>query len=109
MSFSQKIIHNTFYNALGRMWTMLAAVALTPYIMHHIGVERFGIWAVVGVITGYFGLFDLGVGTSFIKYIAQYHASGDEESISRVVTAGCLFYFLFALLLIVASFFLVEP
>lgn len=108
-SFSRKIIRNTAYNACGRLWVGLVSVALTPYIVHHIGIERFGLWAIVGVITGYFGLLDLGVGTSFVKYIAQYSAAGDDDSLSRVLSTGTVFYLAFAVGLIVLAYFVVIP
>jgi len=103
---SDKIISNTIYNSIGRFWAILAAFFLTPYIIHRIGVERFGIWAIAGVVTGYFGLFDFGVGMSFVKYIAEFYAKKDYEKINRVVNSSLIFYFLFALVLIIAAFLL---
>ena len=67
---SQKIIRNTIFNIIGRGWGILIALFLTPYIISHIGVERYGMWAIIGAVTGYFGLFDFGIGTSFVKYIS---------------------------------------
>ena len=62
---SQKVIRNTIFNTIGRFWQILIGLVLIPYIVSHIGVERYGIWAIVGVLTGYFGLLDLGAKDSF--------------------------------------------
>ncbi|MGC8867466.1 MAG: oligosaccharide flippase family protein [Elusimicrobiales bacterium] len=108
-SLSQKICRNTFFNAIGRLWGILVALVLTPYIIRHIGVERYGIWALVGVITGYFGLLDFGVGTSFVKYIAEFYAKRDYEKINQVVNTGFVFYTVFAILIIVLGFLFINP
>ncbi|MDP3786627.1 MAG: MATE family efflux transporter, partial [Candidatus Omnitrophota bacterium] len=108
-SLSQKIVRNTIFNAVGRFWGILVALFLTPYIIHHIGIERFGILAIVGAITGYFGLFDFGIGTSFVKYIAEFYAKKEYKKINQVVNTGFIFYSVFAILIIILAFFIINP
>lgn len=108
-SLSRVIIRNTAFNAAGRFWALLTAVLLTPYIIGRIGVEGYGIWAIVGVLTGYFGLLDLGVKTSFVKYIAEFHAKGLQGKIAELVNTGFVFYAAFALITVVPAYFLADP
>ncbi|MCL0097493.1 oligosaccharide flippase family protein [Dehalococcoidia bacterium] len=108
-SVSQKIVRNTKFNVLGTFWGILVALFLTPYIIGHIGVERFGIWAIVAVLTGYFGLLDFGIGTSFIKYISEFYAKKDYEKVNQVVNTGVIFYSIFAALIIALAFFIINP
>jgi len=106
---SEKIIKNTKFNTLGSFWTILVALFLTPYIINRIGIERYGIWAIVGAITGYFGLLDLGIGTSFVKYIAEFYTKKDYEKINQVVNTGFIFYLVFAILIIPLGFLTINP
>ena len=108
-SLSQKIVKNTIYNIVGRFWGILVVLVLTPYIIRHIGVERYGVWAIVGVLTGYFGLLDFGIGTSFVKYIAEYYAKKDYDKINQVINTGFLFYTIFAFLIIGLGFIFINP
>lgn len=108
-SISKKIIRNTVFNAIGRFWGIAVALFLTPYIIHHIGVERYGIWALIGVLTGYFGLLDFGIGTSFVKYIAEFYAKKDFAKINQVVNTGLVFYSVFAVFIVSLAFFLINP
>ncbi len=108
-SLSQKIIRNTIYNIIGRTWGILVTLFLTPYIIRHIGIERFGIWAIIGVITGYFGLLDFGIGTSFVKYIAEFYSKREYGKINQVVNTGFIFYSIFAIFLIIIGFAIVGP
>jgi len=105
----QKIIRNTIFNIIGRLWAILVVLFLTPYIIGHIGIERYGIWAVVGIVTGYFGLLDFGIGTSFIKYISEFYTRRDYEKINQVINTGFAFYSMFALFFIALAFFIINP
>ena len=106
---SQKIIKNTIFNIIGRFLGVLVVLFLTPYIIRHIGIERFGIWAIIGVITGYFGLLDFGIGASFVKYISEFYTKKDYEKINQVVNTGFVFYSIFAILIITLAFFIINP
>ncbi len=85
---SRKIGRNTAFNILGGALRTVAIIILTPYIIKHIGVERYGIWAIASVLTGCLGLFDFGIGTSFVKYIAEFYYKKDFASIDHVVNTG---------------------
>lgn len=107
-SISQKIIRNTIFNAIGRFWGILVALVLTPYIIGHIGIKMFGIWAIVGVLTGYFGLLDFGIETSFVKYISEFYTKRDYKKINQVVNTGFIFYSIFAMVIIISGFFVIS-
>jgi O-antigen/teichoic acid export membrane protein len=106
---THKIFKNTAYNIVGRFWGAVVALFLTPFIIRHIGVERFGVWAVVGVVTGYFGLLDFGVGASFVKYIAEFYTKKDYEKISQIVNTGFFVYLVFAVLSAAAVMVMIKP
>lgn len=108
-SISEKIIKNTVFNAAGRFWGVLVGILLTPYIIGHIGLERYGILTLVGAATGYFGLLDFGIGGSLVKYIAEFYATRDFKRINQVIMTGFLFYSALAAFLTLLSFFAARP
>jgi len=108
-SIGRKIVRNTTYNAIGRIWLMLVTLLLTPYILHKLGTQVFGVWSLVFVVANYLLLLDFGIGTSFAKYIAEYHAKGDQASINSVVSCGLLFYLGFSILIVILGFILRNP
>ena len=108
-SLSDKIIRNTVFNILGKSWGTLVSLALTPYIIHRIGLERFGIWAIAGMISGYFGLMDFSFGASFVKYISEHYAKKEFVKISEVVNTGTIFYFLLCAGTVGIFFLIIMP
>jgi O-antigen/teichoic acid export membrane protein/glycosyltransferase involved in cell wall biosynthesis len=61
----------------------------TPYVVSHLGLRDFGVWAMTGAIAQYAGLFDLGVSRAANRYVALFHARGDAER-ERSVVGICL-------------------
>ncbi len=107
--FANRLIRNTLFNIGGQFWAILIAFFLTPYIIRQIGIARYGIWAMISVLTGYFGLFDLGLGQSFEKFVAEYHTTGEETKLNQVVNSGLVFYGLLGLLMVTVAGLTTEP
>ena len=89
---SSRIMRNTAFNAVGRVWLIGFNLLLTPLILSYLGQEHFAIWALFWSLTQYFLLLDMGVGTSLVKYFSEYKSKGDVESINRVFVSAFLFY-----------------
>jgi O-antigen/teichoic acid export membrane protein len=106
---SSKVIRNTMYNAVSRVCSVIVGLFLTPYVVHHLGLEQFGVWAIIGVVTGYFGLLDLGIGASFVKYISEFYARKDFEEINQVINAGFIFYAALAVVIVLLAVVFVDP
>ncbi len=103
---SKKIIKNTIFTSVGRFWGYALSFIITPYIVHKIGIERFGIWAIANTAIHFFLFLDLGIGSSFVKYIAEYNTKKNYKMINEVINTGlifslffCLCVFLFSMLL----------
>jgi hypothetical protein len=39
-------------------------------------------------VTGYYGLFDLGIRSSIIRYVSKYTATGDREKLTQFVNTA---------------------
>ena len=99
---SKKLIKNTIFTSLGSFWGYALSFVLTPYIVHKIGIERFGIWAIANTAIHFFLFLDLGIGSSFVKYIAEYNTKKDYKMINEVINTGLIFslFFCFCIFLI---------
>jgi len=46
---------------------------LSPFVFHHLGNSAYGIWVLIGSLTGYLGLFNLGVRGALTRNVARFH------------------------------------
>jgi len=110
--FSKKLVTNTFFNLIGRSWSFVLALLLTPFILAHLGVHEFGTWVVLSIFlssSASFNLLDFGLGSSFVKHIAEFHTHGDFARINRVLFSGLAFYSLIGLTVVAAGLLLKYP
>jgi O-antigen/teichoic acid export membrane protein len=96
------IIKNVSSSWLGLIVNVVTGIIISPYILHRLGDDAFGLWVLVFAITGYYGLFDFGIRSSVVRFVAKYSAVGDQEQLNRIVNTsllsyGCLGLFLLGL------------
>jgi O-antigen/teichoic acid export membrane protein len=94
-STSKKIIRNTVFSSAGFFWSYLLSFLLTPFIIHRIGIEAFGIWAIANTAINFFTFLDPGFGSSYVKYIAEYNTKKDYKTVNNVINTGLIFSLLF--------------
>ncbi len=118
MSLKAKALKNVSSNWFGAAVTAAVGFFLSPFILHRLGDDGFGLWILIFSITGYYGLFDFGIRSSIVKYVAEFEATGDRDRLTRVVnvsifTFGCVALALLAVTgvcsLYVGSIFRISP
>jgi O-antigen/teichoic acid export membrane protein len=82
---------------VGSSWFALGVnvavgILLSPFILHHLGDEAFGLWILIFSLTGYYGLFDLGIRSSIVRYVAKYGATNEQEELNRLVSTAMFSY-----------------
>src|SRR5271169_3267000 len=82
---------------VGSSWSALGinvivGIFLSPFILHHLGDAAFGIWVLVFSLTGYYGLFDLGIRSSIVRYVSKYAAVNDREDLTRLINTSLFGY-----------------
>jgi O-antigen/teichoic acid export membrane protein len=71
---------------------ILVGLFLSPFILHRLGNTAYGAWILVFSVTGYYGLFDLGIRSSIIRYVSTYTATNDIEGVSRLINTALAVY-----------------
>ncbi len=86
------IIRNLGSNWFALGINVLVCIFLSPYILHRLGDEAFGLWILIFSLTGYHGFFDLGIRSSIVRYIAKYSATDEREDLYRLVNTAMFGY-----------------
>ncbi|HWB83424.1 MAG TPA: oligosaccharide flippase family protein [Bryobacteraceae bacterium] len=89
---SKRFLTNVLWNWVGVGTNLAVGLVLSRYVIHKLGDERYGIWALIFSILDYFWFFDLGLNTAVTNFCARFEASHEPEKINEVLNTG-LFYF----------------
>lgn len=77
---------------------------LSPFILHHLGDDAFGLWVLIFSLTGYYGIFDFGIRSSLVRYVSKFQATGDKEELAQLVNTSLFTYTCIGLILLIPTF-----
>jgi O-antigen/teichoic acid export membrane protein len=100
---STQILRNALFGGGARLVSLAVAFPMTAYLVARLGIERFGLWAMVSVLTGAVGILDLSLRTAFVRHLAEDMARNDRDSVNEVVSAGFFFYLAFGVVVAAAA------
>jgi O-antigen/teichoic acid export membrane protein len=76
--------------------TLIAGVAvsffLMPFLIHALGDRWYGLWALVGSITSYYTLLDLGLTSAVTRFLTQAIAREDKTNANAIVVTGLVIF-----------------
>jgi O-antigen/teichoic acid export membrane protein len=100
---TRHVILSSLSNYVGKFVNLISWFILTPFILNQLGDRSYGLWALVGSVTAYGLLLNLGITEAVTKYVAEYRAKGEIEQASSIIATGLLLNTGLGLLLIFAS------
>src|SRR5438552_3037207 len=87
-----RVARNSLYQ-LGSQFLLLAVGLFTsPYIVHTLGLNLYGILVLIGITTNYFAVVELGLGQATIKFLADSSSRDDWSEFARVFWTSSLSY-----------------
>src|SRR5213593_3903857 len=98
----------SLFKSIGSNWgvtimTIVMTFILTPFIIHRLGTEACGTWALITSITGYLGLLVLGVPMASVRYFSEYVAGDDRPRLNEAVASCTGLYIAMGVMALVLS------
>jgi O-antigen/teichoic acid export membrane protein len=97
------VLRNVTSNWAALVVNTALSFVIAPIVVNSLGSVYYGLWTLLMQFTGYLWLLDFGVRESVIKYVAQYHAAGDERELEATVRTAVSLYAAVAALGLLAS------
>ncbi len=92
MSAGRRLAANALANWSGTAVASLASLLLAPYLLQHLGAERFGLYQVGRQLVAYFLLLNLGMFGSVIRFASQAIAARDDARVNAVCNSALALY-----------------
>jgi N-acetylglucosamine-6-phosphate deacetylase len=98
-----QIIKNISSNWFSLGINVVTGIIVSPFIVHRLGDTANGIWVLIFSVTGYYGLFDLGIRSSVVRYVSKFTATNDDEELAKVVNTSLFGYSCIGLLTVLLT------
>lgn len=83
-----RLVSGVVWNALGRGLPLILALLLTPWLLHLMGVERWGLFTLALALVGVLGVLDLGVGPALTRTLSERMDTATQAEQAATVRAG---------------------
>ncbi len=79
-------------------WPIILAISITPFIVSGLGIREYGVYIFLSTVLSIVGLVDFGISTAVAKYLAEYHARGEQEKIKRLMSSAISIFIIVGLI-----------
>lgn len=81
----------TFARNVSTRYLAIAVAALIgllvlPFNVRHLGTSAYGLWMLTASITTYFTVMELGYGGAVVRFVAEYRAKRDAQSLNEILS-----------------------
>ncbi len=80
-------------------------LVLTPFVIHGLGIERYGLFALAGTITAFLSTLNGGLGATAYRYFPIYAGTDDKVGTTRLLVTFLLFVLIGGTILTVVDWF----
>lgn len=89
---------------LNLIFTNITGLLLTPFVIHALGDQEYGLYTLIGAFVGYLSVLDLGLNNAIVRYVAQYRIQEDKKGQENFLAISFLLYLFIAFLLVIFGF-----
>jgi O-antigen/teichoic acid export membrane protein len=89
ITLSGTVGRNTLFGVIARAVQVTTRMVTVPVVIAHLGLEGYGIWAIIMATAAYMRFGSIGIKSAFQKYVAE--ATGDKnfQHASQLLSTGC--------------------
>lgn len=102
----KRSIWNASYSTIEYIATPLLYLFSTPFLVHQLGINHYGIWMLANSVAGVIGVMNFGLSEATVKYVSMYRGRGDQDGVVRCILSTFTLYFFLAILMIIVCWIL---
>jgi len=79
---------NILTGSASKIGYLLTRFFIPPFVLMHVGIERYGIWATCFILVGYLGVSTVGISNVYLKYVAEFDARKEYDRANSLLSTG---------------------
>jgi O-antigen/teichoic acid export membrane protein len=79
---------NTIFGVISKLAQIATRLLTVPIVISHLGLDGYGIWAIIVTASAYMRFGSIGVKSAFQKYVAEATGNGDYETANKLLSTG---------------------
>lgn len=92
MSRGTILARNVVYNFTSQVFLIFLSLAATPYIVHKLGTQAYGVLSIALILSGFMSALEFKISNAIFKYISEADARKENSEIEKIIKASIAFY-----------------
>ena len=84
----RRILQGSASNLTRVFLGMLISLVLPHFLVHHMGTVEYSAWVLILQLSAYVNFLDLGLQTAIGKFVAEYHAAGNNGAARKTISTA---------------------
>lgn len=105
-STARELLSGTGWTTLAQLLPLIVNLGMTPYFIHGLGDDRYGVFLVVNSVALMLAQFDGGLGEASMRFFAVNAGRGDKGASTRVITSVALVFLIVVCVAVLVAVFL---
>ena len=80
-----RVVRGGMWGMGGQSLALVASFVATPFVVRQLGVESYGVLALINLLIGYLSFTDVGMGEASTRFAAAAHERGDDAEEASIV------------------------
>jgi O-antigen/teichoic acid export membrane protein len=85
---SQSVGKNAVWNLAAYIFSVTVTFFVSPFTIRTLGDSRYGAWALMADLVGYYGLLDMGIRGAVSYYVANYDARKESDNLRSSIASS---------------------
>lgn len=107
MATAKKLYKSSIARTYFTIVRMIVAFFMMPFIINKLGDRWYGIWIILGSLTGYYYLLDFGLASALTRFVAHSIAKNDSKNTNVIINTSIAIYSFLALVVLLSTVVLV--
>lgn len=99
----QRGMRNVSFSIVEYIVTPLLYIFSTPFLVHQLGLNQYGIWTLANSVAGFVGVLNFGLSEATVKYVSLYRGREDEEGVVRCIRSTLTMYIVLSLIMVIVG------
>ncbi|HEG43531.1 MAG TPA: hypothetical protein ENH94_05735, partial [Phycisphaerales bacterium] len=84
----ERLLRGATIRVAAQVVSAIVGIMLIPFVIAKLGARLYGVWVIIGTITGYYGLLDLGLSSALGRFVSRYLGRGDKDEANGYITSA---------------------
>ncbi|MCA9753501.1 MAG: hypothetical protein KC591_15005, partial [Gemmatimonadetes bacterium] len=83
-----RMFTNLAANQLGFVLPVVITFFLSPFVVHTLGDDIYGLWSLIVSFTGHYSILTLGIQSAATRYVAYAAGRGERDAMNKTVSSS---------------------